>query len=386
MSDTIKYRFRLRRRLAAAWAALNEILLDSEIGLASDSRELKVGDGETAWNDLDPLEAGMQLGRMGDVNTAARADGLSLVWDETAGKHVYEAGGVSHHGALTGLADDDHPQYALVSMLSETIDDRVVGLLVEGGGTSITYDDAANALTIASTGWGGDIPDFLVDFAMFFPDKPTNSQLMAKYVATRDLTLAANLSGSYGHIGVLPTATTTVDVKRNGTSIGTVSISTAGAFTFTTTSGTAKDLVAGDRMELYGQSSADATAADFGVTLVAGRSDNAEIDFGGFFPGTPASNQLIMVHVLARSASMLANFGGAYGHIGTNPTSSFVATVWKNSTQIGTVTVSTGGAFTFATIGGVTVSLAAGDVIEVVAPSSADATAANIAFTFKAAI
>lgn len=93
MADTISYRFRLRRRLASAWASLNEILLDSEIGLVSDTREMKVGDGSTAWSSLPYIEGGMNLSRHGDVNAAGRADGLALVWDEVAGKHVYGVGG-----------------------------------------------------------------------------------------------------------------------------------------------------------------------------------------------------------------------------------------------------------------------------------------------------
>ena len=53
----IAYRFRVRRRTAASWASLNEPLLDSEIGLESDTvwpngggRKFKIGPG--AWNSL----------------------------------------------------------------------------------------------------------------------------------------------------------------------------------------------------------------------------------------------------------------------------------------------------------------------------------------------
>lgn len=52
MADTISYRFRLRRRTAAEWTSVNEILLSSEIGHESDTGFLKIGDGITAWNNL----------------------------------------------------------------------------------------------------------------------------------------------------------------------------------------------------------------------------------------------------------------------------------------------------------------------------------------------
>lgn len=55
----IDTRFRVRRRTAASWTSLNEVLLDSEIGLESDTtwpnsggRKFKIGDGVTAWNSL----------------------------------------------------------------------------------------------------------------------------------------------------------------------------------------------------------------------------------------------------------------------------------------------------------------------------------------------
>lgn len=125
-------------------------------------------------------------------------------------------GGVTDHGALTGLADDDHTQYhndargdaryyqqsqvdtllagkadashnhaatditsgtfadariaesnvtqheaaitvatSQITNFGEAVDDQVNTLLVAGANVSLTYDDGANTLTIASTGGGG---------------------------------------------------------------------------------------------------------------------------------------------------------------------------------------------------------------------------------------
>lgn len=111
-------------------------------------------------------------------------------------------GGVTDHGALTGLVDDDHPQYhndargdarysavghshtgtydpagsaaaaqaaaiqranhtgtqvaSTISDFSEAVDDRVAALLVQGSGVTLTYDDAAGTLTVAATGGSSD--------------------------------------------------------------------------------------------------------------------------------------------------------------------------------------------------------------------------------------
>lgn len=45
-------RFRVRGRTAAQWAASNEVLLERELGLETDTRKFKFGTGATPWNSL----------------------------------------------------------------------------------------------------------------------------------------------------------------------------------------------------------------------------------------------------------------------------------------------------------------------------------------------
>ena len=108
------------------------------------------------------------------------------------------------------------------------------------------------------------------------------------------------------------------------------------------------------------------------------------IDIGMFFPGTPASNQLLCKFVAVRPFTFPANFDDARGDIGTNPTASFVMTVAVNGVTAGTITVSTAGVFTFATTGSATFQVDAGDVVLITGPASVDATAADIAATLTA--
>lgn len=89
MADVINYRFRLRRGLVATWTALDDVLLDGEMGLETDTGEIKIGDGATGWNDLDYLDKGFQLGRLKDVDATGRSDGQVLKWNAAVGKHVY---------------------------------------------------------------------------------------------------------------------------------------------------------------------------------------------------------------------------------------------------------------------------------------------------------
>lgn len=58
--------------------------------------------------------ADIVLSSLADVDDTNKADNKILQYKSASGKHEYVTqSGVSDHGALTGLADDDHPQYTL---------------------------------------------------------------------------------------------------------------------------------------------------------------------------------------------------------------------------------------------------------------------------------
>jgi hypothetical protein len=80
-----------------------------------------------------------------------------------------------------------------------------------------------------------------------------------------------NFSGSVGKVGTNPTSTATYTVNQNGSSIGSIAISTSGTFTFTTTSGTAKAFSASDELTVVAPSSQDATLSDVRFTLAGTR-------------------------------------------------------------------------------------------------------------------
>ncbi|MGN1200846.1 MAG: hypothetical protein ACI4R8_01090 [Candidatus Caccovivens sp.] len=52
MSKTLNVRQKQKSDLAASWTTNDPILLSGEIGIESDTGNIKVGDGATAWNDL----------------------------------------------------------------------------------------------------------------------------------------------------------------------------------------------------------------------------------------------------------------------------------------------------------------------------------------------
>jgi hypothetical protein len=81
MTTTVTAKIQWRRGTAAQWTNTNPILLQGEVGYEIDTGKQKAGDGFTAWNDRD------------------------YYYDPN------DSGGVTDHGELAGLSDDDHTQY-----------------------------------------------------------------------------------------------------------------------------------------------------------------------------------------------------------------------------------------------------------------------------------
>ena len=106
-------------------------------------------------------------------------------------------------------------------------------------------------------------------------------------------------------------------------------------------------------------------------------------DIRGGFSSVPTSSQILDTIPIVTEVDFEANFAGSIGKIGVNPTSSFVIDVLDDASLIGTITVSTSGVFTFATVGGTSKTVVAGSFLEFRAPSSVDATANRAVWTLK---
>lgn len=99
------------------------------------------------------------------------------------------------------------------------------------------------------------------------------------------------------------------------------------------------------------------------------------------YPGAPPNATVLQLICFTRAVTMSGNFAGSTGHCGANPTAAAVYTVYKNGSTIGTVTISIGGAFTFATTSGAALSFAVGDTLSILTPIT-DATLSSVTMTF----
>ena len=107
-----------RRDTAAEWTSTNPVLSLGEMGIETDTRKIKFGDGTTGWNSLQYISAG------------------------TAGEVV-----------------------------AEDIDDRIAELLVAGSGINLNYNDSSDILSISVSGlYASDISDFSTEVSNLIPN------------------------------------------------------------------------------------------------------------------------------------------------------------------------------------------------------------------------
>ena len=102
------------------------------------------------------------------------------------------------------------------------------------------------------------------------PGVPTASMVVFHHVFTQAVSFVASLTDSYVKAGTAATAQTDFDLKKNGSSIGTVRFAAAGT-TASYVSISASSWVAGDILTLIAPAEPDDTIADIWGTLVGVR-------------------------------------------------------------------------------------------------------------------
>ena len=110
-------------------------------------------------------------------------------------------------------------------------------------------------------------------------------------------------------------------------------------------------------------------------------SPGAPIDIGTYVSGTPSANEVILRYVFTRAVTFADEFAASQGSAGAAATGSTTFLVRKNGSNVGTIVFAASGTIATFTTTGTTVSFAAGDVLDIVAPASPDATLANISVT-----
>ena len=137
--------------------------------------------------------------------------------------------------------------------------------------TSITwYANSASSMAVGSYvkvyRYTASAAPYDVNF-QYFAGTPTSSQKVFSFVAPRDIDFADDFAGSYLTADTAATSSTIFDVQINGSSVGTITVAAAGTTgTFATTGG-AESVLAGQKVQIIGPSTADGTIAGLSCTL-----------------------------------------------------------------------------------------------------------------------
>lgn len=148
---------------------------------------------------------------------------------------------------------------------------RVLATVLAGLSTSTgTAVTSSDSVLVAAGKLQKQITDTLAfakayDLSGMVAAKPTASQVVLRMKAARAFSLAASLAGSTGVANTAATASTVFDVRKNGSSIGSMTFAAAG--TSATFSGAGGSFAINDLLTVVAPASADATCADVGFTL-----------------------------------------------------------------------------------------------------------------------
>jgi hypothetical protein len=120
---------------------------------------------------------------------------------------------------------------------------------------------------------------------------------------------------------------------------------------------------------------------DYSVGMVTGASPK---EYTSALAGMPAAGQLVLIYTATVGATFPANFSGSVGSDGTNPTATATYTVALNGTTIGTIVISTGGAFAFSTTGGSPQAMGIGNRLTIAAPAPQDVALSDVSISLLA--
>lgn len=119
------------------------------------------------------------------------------------------------------------------------------------------------------------------------------------------------------------------------------------------------------------------------VTVSELRGTSAEAsDFTGFYPGKPAASAIVMRVPVGRAFTFPADMASSKGLAVAGATASATFSLKKNGTQFATMVFAAGAATATFTASPAT-SFAVGDILEISAPATQDATLADVGFYLK---
>lgn len=209
------------------------------------------------------------------AKTVSGTSDVALTDDECTRYHYYVVSGGSgnHNLVFQGEIGANNANRMFVvknaSSYVTTVKSDAAGttVILPSGASAVIHQDHDDMVKLAEFDGLTTAP---YDIGLYLAGLPEDGVECFKFVAVRAIDFADNFANSRGHCGVNPTATAAFDVLKNGSSIGSISISTSGVFTFNTT-GAGTSLAAGDRLSLTTPSPQDATLENISIVFLGTR-------------------------------------------------------------------------------------------------------------------
>lgn len=203
--------------------------------------------------------------------SAALADYLTI--DMTSAGHTLSA------TEFTGYMGFKSTNNSVSRTLTIPATKRALFFVSNGGSATLSIAVGSTTLTLASGGFSFfqtdgttnglvsiilSAPGDEVDIGFVYSGLPLNGQII-NYPVNQTLKLVTSLTGSKFTLGTNPASTATYTLKKNGSSIGSIAISTGGVFTPTFSS----DITfsPGDVFNIIAPSPQDTTLADVGLNF-----------------------------------------------------------------------------------------------------------------------
>jgi hypothetical protein len=185
-------RFKLRNDTAADWTSANPVLLQGEIGVETDTRRYKIGDGTTAWSGLSYYIDGVairgQCSKMTDGTIDITTQGTYVTTGLTA---TLDSDTV--YGMVLGTTD----AFGLKNDSGGTKLFRIYGSIdaTDGNNSTLGVKLAKNGIAIdnsecrAFTGSGAQEAKLVTSWMVELDDGDEVSLLIANHSNTTDITL-----------------------------------------------------------------------------------------------------------------------------------------------------------------------------------------------------
>jgi hypothetical protein len=165
------------------------------------------------------------------------------------------------------------PTNRIVSVINGGTDNLLLrttplaGITLAAEASATIHIESTTVRLVSGSGASGGSSGGTFSIGIFNPGLAAANAEQLRYIFIDPVDFQDNFAGSRGSIGVNATAAMAFAVKRNGTSIGTVTINPAGVYTFSTTGTGTESFASGDVLTVHTPVAQDATGADFAINF-----------------------------------------------------------------------------------------------------------------------